>query len=892
MGVFQTSVTPFFSTSGARGDSFLPSPLLTAMTKSRLALAALILASALPAQQQPTPPVTYDRALDAWNRGDYPAALNALIALNGGTDAASVFEPTALLTGELYRTRELTTDGRAPQWSADGKYASYETGNGTAAVTRILSMEGVPRLVTEIKGTGLVFSPTGDRVAFLREAAELVRLRDEIGRATREQTVTAQAIANAAQQEARLTSIVVRDLRTQEERVLSDTSLIKVALAFSSDGRAMYLLGTPAGEQRRTNLYAVSESGAISALTNDDSVKTNPIVVPGGRFLVYTVGGASPVGASGRVGPSFGAARASAVGVLDLSTGAAQLLAGTSPAISGDGRTLALLGRAGTEYTIAIAPLPLSGSPTIIKRSTAPLAAPSLSPGGRRVAYQLQAEFDWEIYTIGRDGTGESRLTREIQHDLAPEFLDESRVLAVMGEGRHRRSYLYELDSGKRTRLFHNNTVRTIAPEYEWVVSPDGTRILIVAERDGDTVSPERGVYVMELRERITRDDLATRLRTQLAAEQRLRADGERTFRAIAPQVRERLAEVSTSRIYGYEKALFDFDSKHITRPGNAKAIQYLLDTYRSFGYDAQRQDFETRARGNQPAIKTANVIATLRGTVNPELVYVVGSHFDSRAEGPGADDNTSGTSALLEAARVLAKHPQPATIVFVSFTGEEAGLLGSREFVRQAAENKWKVVGALNNDMLGWANDNRLDNTIRYSNPGIRDVQHAAAFLFTSMITYDALYYKSTDAAAFYDAWGDIVGGIGSYPVLGNPHYHMPHDNLETINHQLVAEASKTTIATLMHLASSPSRLTNVLAARADAQSVDVAWDPSPEKGVTRYLVRYTAPGTAAKTLTVTSPRARLTGVVDGTVIEVKAVNASGREGWDWARTVIAAQP
>ena len=81
---------------------------------------------------------------------------------------------------------------------------------------------------------------------------------------------------------------------------------------------------------------------------------------------------------------------------------------------------------------------------------------------------------------------------------------------------------------------------------------------------------------------------------------------------------------------------------------------------------------------------------------------------------------------------------------------------------MRQAVANKVQLVGALNNDMIGWANDQHLDNTIRYSNPGIRDIQHAAAFLFTRLITYDALYFKSTDAAAYYDAYGDIVGGIG----------------------------------------------------------------------------------------------------------------------------------
>ncbi|MEO8683170.1 MAG: M28 family peptidase, partial [Vicinamibacterales bacterium] len=241
---------------------------------------------------------------------------------------------------------------------------------------------------------------------------------------------------------------------------------------------------------------------------------------------------------------------------------------------------------------------------------------------------------------------------------------------------------------------------------------------------------------------------------------------------------------------------------------------------------------------------------------------------------------------ALLEAARVLAGHPMPATIVFASFTGEEAGLLGSREYVRQAVANQVRIVGALNNDMIGWANDQHLDNTIRYSNPGIRDIQHAAAFLFTRLITYDALYFKSTDAAAYYDAYGDIVGGIGSYPVLSSPHYHQSHDLLEFENHELIAETSKTTAATLMLLASSPSRVKDLKVVRT-GQSAVVTWSPSPEKGVTSYVV---ATGAQAGQLTVRTtmkgPQASLTGLAAGAVVAVKAVNARGLEGWDWART------
>src|SRR4051794_12062176 len=119
----------------------------------------------------------------------------------------------------------------------------------------------------------------------------------------------------------------------------------------------------------------------------------------------------------------------------------------------------------------------------------------------------------------------------------------------------------------------------------------------------------------------------------------------------------------------------------------------------------------------------------------------------------------------------------------------------------------------------------------------------------FSNLITYDALYFKSTDAAAFYDGWGDIIGGIGSYPVLGNPHYHMPHDNLEYENHQLIAEVSKTTAATIMLLASSPSRLTGVAVTKFEGGVAELSWKPSPEKGVKKYVVAW-GPDVAASSM------------------------------------------
>ena len=160
---------------------------------------------------------------------------------------------------------------------------------------------------------------------------------------------------------------------------------------------------------------------------------------------------------------------------------------------------------------------------------------------------------------------------------------------------------------------------------------------------------------------------------------------------------------------------------------------------------------------------------------------------------------------------------------------------------------------------------------------------------LFTNLITYDALYYKSTDAAAYYEAYGDIVGGIGSYPVLGNPHYHQPHDLLESINHQLVTEVAKTTAATLMLLASSPSRLGELKVDSFSGGSATLSWRPALEKGVTGYLVAYgPADKPEAQQTKTGKPSVTLSNITAGTVVSVKAVNEKGMEGWDWARIVV----
>lgn len=802
-----------------------------------------------------------DAAALAWEHGDYVAALTTYLQVLDSPDADAALETIALQTGELYRTTEITADGAVPRFSSGGDALTYETGPQAARVIRLLKVEGL-QLVAEFPGRGGAFSPDGSKLAYVK--------------------VTTGADAQSAR-----TAIVVRDVATGTEVALDTMGLRAASPVLSADGSVIFA-GT--GEPGAAQLYSAAEGRPARPLTTGPGDKTPLEMNATGTALLYSIRTGAGRGAAGAAtaGRGGGGGTSTSFGLLSIADGKAVTIAGTAPSFSRDGRVFVYVARDAAENRLAVAPATDPEKPVVVRRGAERLDAPALSRDGSRIAFQVMPYDDWEIHVIDRDGTREARVTREIQHDVLPKFITADRLVAATGEPRHRRSSLYDLGSMKRTRIFHNNTVRTIAPEYEWVASPDGTKLLVVAERDGDTVSPERGVYLVDLARTVTVEELRARVRGSLDAEQALRARGQKMFAPIAAAVRQVVGSASIARVYGYEKRLFDFDSKHVTQPGNEKAAAYLFDTYESFGYTPEYQRFDYRGRGGETG-QTANVIAVLKGTVNPELVYVVSSHYDSTAVGPGADDDSSGTAALLETARVLAAHPQPATIVFASFTGEEAGLLGSREFVRRAVADKLQIVGALNNDMIGWSHDYRLDNTIRYSNDGIRDVQHAAAMQFTGMITYDSRYYKSTDAAAYYEAYGDIVGGIGSYPVLGNPHYHQPHDLLETINHQLVTEVAKTTSATLMLLASSPSRVPDLAAADVKNGSVMVSWSPSREKGVTGYVVSY---GPAAKPLAqrvrVATPSVTLKGVSAGMVVAVKAVNAKGLEGWDSARLTL----
>ncbi|GAC1525750.1 MAG: M20/M25/M40 family metallo-hydrolase [Sediminibacterium sp.] len=127
------------------------------------------------------------------------------------------------------------------------------------------------------------------------------------------------------------------------------------------------------------------------------------------------------------------------------------------------------------------------------------------------------------------------------------------------------------------------------------------------------------------------------------------------------------------------------------------------------------------------------NVVATLKGTdPDDNRIFIISGHLDNMrsdvmdrtGDAPGANDDGSGSAAVLECARIMSKHHFPATVIFVTVSGEEQGLLGADFRAAKAKKENWNIEAVLNNDIMGSNNSsetNITDNTrIRVFSEGL----------------------------------------------------------------------------------------------------------------------------------------------------------------------------
>jgi len=189
------------------------------------------------------------------------------------------------------------------------------------------------------------------------------------------------------------------------------------------------------------------------------------------------------------------------------------------------------------------------------------------------------------------------------------------------------------------------------------------------------------------------------------------------------PELQKMVREVSARNIEASIRKLVSFGTRNTlseqdnpTR-GIGAARDWIFSEFERFNRECggcmvvEKQSF-TQPKANrvpEPTVLT-NVIATLRGTTDPGRTYVVSGHYDSmctsptdaKCDAPGANDDASGTAAVIELARVMSKRKFDATIVFMTVPGEEQGLLGAAHYAEQAKQKAMDIEGMFTNDIVG----------------------------------------------------------------------------------------------------------------------------------------------------------------------------------------------
>ena len=368
------------------------------------------------------------------------------------------------------------------------------------------------------------------------------------------------------------------------------------------------------------------------------------------------------------------------------------------------------------------------------------------------------------------------------------------------------------------------------------------------------------------------------------------------------PDIPKIVAEMSARRIEASIRKLVSFGTRNTLSDQNdpnrgiGAARDWLYAEFQKAAAESggrmtvEKQSYEQpRApRIPQPTVVT-NVVATLKGTQSESTsrVYVVSGHYDSmcsspldaKCDAPGANDDASGTAAVLEMARVMAKYKFDATIVFMAVAGEEQSLLGATYFAEEAKKTNMDIEAMFTNDIIGNtlggngvrdrrtvrvfsegvpSNETPQEATTRRSVGGENDSQSRQLARFIKEVT--ARYVPSMTALMIYRR--DRYGRGGDHiPFLErgyaavrftepNEHYQHQHQNVRVengiqygdlpqfVDFDYVANVARVNAASLAMLASAPARPKNVTMTTGLSTDTDLKWDANKEPDVAGYEV------------------------------------------------------
>lgn len=277
----------------------------------------------------------------------------------------------------------------------------------------------------------------------------------------------------------------------------------------------------------------------------------------------------------------------------------------------------------------------------------------------------------------------------------------------------------------------------------------------------------------------------------------------------FVPAYQARVNQITQANINTYLTEFAGFGAKTTGSAANSNAFNWLKNKYLSFGYDnSQITENAFTYNGNT----TKNLILTKTGTVYPNTFVIVCGHYDTLA-GPGVNDNGSGTSIILEMARILKNVPTEYSIKFINFSGEEQGLLGSKNYVNTVVNStnpKMNIKVVFNIDEVGGiaGQTNNIITCERDTNnsPSTNNTASNAVTqeLMTCVSLYSPLqpnlsYAYSSDYMPFQSN-GEIITGFYEYNVSNYP--HSANDTYANMDPVYVYNVAKAALGATQHFA------------------------------------------------------------------------------------------
>jgi hypothetical protein len=326
------------------------------------------------------------------------------------------------------------------------------------------------------------------------------------------------------------------------------------------------------------------------------------------------------------------------------------------------------------------------------------------------------------------------------------------------------------------------------------------------------------------------------------------------------PKVVQMVSEVAKNNLSSSIQDLQNFRTRRATTANLEKAGTYIYDFFNARGIPVAYDAFTFSYQGT--TYSTRNVIATIQGKTAPEQIVIVGAHYDSTSNqaytsAPGADDNASGSAAVMELARIMSNYSFDRTVRFICFSAEELGLWGSRHYTQEATQTGEDIHGMINLDMIGYAakTGEDLDLIANNTSEWLADLFVSCTGTYTTLPILKSIRPSVTgsDHSPFWDQGYSAVLGIEANPLV-NPHYHTTTDTLDTLDMDFatsVTRAALATAATLAQPASTPLSPTGVAARSVIARSlfsrfktVLISWQSTDPTVTGFHLYRSTTPG------------------------------------------------